>query len=444
MILIEQVNRLFSCDALLLIPIIAVIYHIVLIKEKEWKCILVFHIAGTLNFLLEIAMMVNGTRFVESNDLFTIFLTLFALSWIDIGFFCSLAYININKVFKNSEINIVSVLILNLLFFIALPLASFNYGIFNTTVLTGRYVSDPIVQQVMQVLVIGIMGVILFLTGYRKLIGIALLNGFIFGITFQTRLYLAGIRQASIMSPSTLIIDSLTLATMPIIAGVFLMIIFRRVNFIIFGDKPPLPKSVMNLRITLTAAKVLIEKLGLKVTFSLVKELASEKKKGEPWKDLPAPESKKDIDSRNLIGDAIIIYRALLKRMDKEKAEKIIKETICRSAIIQLYSLVPIIDQKMIEGTSKEEVEILLTEIVEKFPNTDWEMIKATEKSFAYRIHRCRLVELVKQVGHPELGGAFCPGDKIYFEKFQTDIVFTRPTTIGWGQECCDFIFKVK
>ncbi len=440
----EEVNRLFSLDAFIFIPLVVIFFHLILIKEKEWKAMIVFQIAGVLNFLIEIGMLMNGTRFVETNDVFLILLTLFTLSWIDIGFFTAIAYININYMFKNSDMDRLSLILANLLFFVGMPIASINWGIYDFTLLTGRIVASPIVQLSLQVSAIVLVSVILLLTGYRRLLSRALLNGVVLGISFQTRLYLAGIRQASNMSVETLIIDSLTLATMPIAAGLLFCILFRQVKFTTFGDAPPLPARVMNLRITLAAAKVLFKSVGFKTTISLVKELGKQRKQGEPWKALPPPQDLKDNASRKLIGDAILLYRALSAKMGKDKAEKIIKQTILESAIMQLYSMVPRIDKTKILSKPTEERERSITNLVEKFPNTDWELLEASETSFAYRITRCRLVDLVIELGYPELRDAFCPGDAIYFERFQPDIVFSRPQNIGEGDKCCDFIFELK
>ncbi len=352
---------------------------------------------------------------------------------------------NLNKIFENSEIDIRDLLILNLIFFVGMPLASINWGIFKTTILTRRIVTSPLIQQFLQIICILLFSVILFFSGYRRLVSLVLLQGFLLGISFQSRLFIGGMRQASTATTTTMIIDTFTLATMPILVGTFLFIIFRKVDFITFGDKPPLPTNVMNLRILLAAGKVLIEECGLKTSFSLVKELGKQQKMGEPWKDLPKPKDQKDIDSRALIGDAILIYRSLLKRMEKEKALNIIGNLILRASMRQLYSLVPQLKPEDALSKSEEEIEVLLTEIIEKFPNTEWHLLESTKNSFAYRITRCRLVELVNDVGHPEMSSLFCPGDALYFETHQKDIEFDRPRNIGMlGDKCCDFIFKIK
>ena len=226
----EEVNRLISLDALILIPLLILIVNIILIKEKEFKTVLVFHIAGFLNFMLEIIMVINGTRIVETENIFLIFLVLFDLSWIDMGFFCALAYVNINKLFNNSDISKMSLILINILFFGGMLLASLNWGITGLNILTRRLVLNPLMQPILQIVAVLFCSSILFFTGYRKLTTLLLLQGIIFGISFQSRLFIARIRQASNASVLTMIIDTLTLASMPIIAGAFLFIIFNSFN----------------------------------------------------------------------------------------------------------------------------------------------------------------------------------------------------------------------
>ena len=203
-------------------------------------------------------------------------------------------------------------------------------------------------------------------------------------------------------------------------------------------------KHVMNLRMSLAAVKVLLKEVGLGKTLSLVKGLAQEKKKGNAWDELPEPKDEKDDQSRELIEDAVYLYRALLKIMKGDEAEILIKKVIKESAIRQLYSLVPIIDKERILSLPIEEREENIKKLVGKFPNADWEIMESTGTTFAYRITRCRLVELVRALGYPELADAFCPGDITYFKQFQPAVMIERPKTIGYGNKCCEFIFTLK
>ncbi|MHA1383029.1 MAG: L-2-amino-thiazoline-4-carboxylic acid hydrolase [Candidatus Helarchaeota archaeon] len=440
----EEVNRLFSLDALILIAITILIFNLFLLKDREWSGFLIFHLAGAFNFILEIVMVFNGTRIVNTQDIFLITLVLLTLSWFDAGLFATVTFINTKKLFNKSIISNKIIIFLNLLFFIGLPLASFNWGLTGVTILTQRLINNPLLQLSLQVGCVILFSLILFFTGYKRLSSFIGVLGILLGTAFEIRLYLAGVRQASVMNIITLLVNMATLATMLTIAGIFLLVILGKVDFFVYGDKPPLPTSVMNLRISLTALKVLKRNLGLGTIFSLVSNLINQKKKGEPWNNLPPPKDDKDIRSRALIGDVIIIYRELLKKMSQDKAEKIIRETILEASIIQLYSLVPIIKKEDILSKSQEERNEILTKMIDKFPNTDWEVLHSTKSSFAYRINRCRLVELIKDVGYPELSDVFCRGDGVYFERYQPDFIFKRTSLIGEGQDYCDFIFELK
>ncbi|MHA1271799.1 MAG: L-2-amino-thiazoline-4-carboxylic acid hydrolase [Promethearchaeota archaeon] len=289
-----------------------------------------------------------------------------------------------------------------------------------------------------------IISVIVILIGYKRLLLLLFLIILIITLIFQLILYVFSIGNKDSIDYLILSLDFFVLISIFVLSSTFILIILRKIDFIKFGDKPPLPKHVMNLRITLAAAKVLINRLGLKETFNLVKELKKEKKKGEPWKGILEPKDNKDRESRELIGDAIILYRLLKKDYGNEKAREIISDVIFNSSIAQLYSLIPIMKKEDIEAKSTEEREKLFTEIVNKFPNADWELIESSERKFSYKITRCRLYELVNELGYPELSDVFCKGDEVYFQRFQKDINLNRPKTIGGGDDCCEFIFSLK
>lgn len=208
--------------------------------------------------------------------------------------------------------------------------------------------------------------------------------------------------------------------------------------------KRPLPNFIMNFRITWAGLKVLWKNLSLNQLIKLLSFLDQEKKKGSPWDVLPPAESQKDRDSRALIGDAIIIYRFLKENFPADHALTITNSLIQFAAIAQLDSLIPCISRQKIEALSHAEQEKILTHIINQFPNTDWEILASSDRAFTYRIVRCRLVELVDQLGLPELREAFCPGDAIYFQDYQPDLIFERPSTIAHTQNYCDFIFRLK
>lgn len=203
-------------------------------------------------------------------------------------------------------------------------------------------------------------------------------------------------------------------------------------------------KWIMNYRIKKAAIAVLRKELGWKVLVSLLPGLSRRQKRGEPWENLSLPVDQKDRDSRALIGDAILLYRELLSRCPPAEAERIIRAVIIESAIMQLYTLVPKLSKSEILALSPDERQQRFCSIINQFPNADWRLAQVTDTDYGYLIYRCRLVELIIAVGHPELKDAFCAGDGLYFERHQPDITFSRPSQIGKGAKECEFNFSVK
>lgn len=202
--------------------------------------------------------------------------------------------------------------------------------------------------------------------------------------------------------------------------------------------------ALLSIKIKLTAVKVLRKEIGTKKLLKLLPGLNKRAKAGEPWQNMPSPESEKDKESRLLIGEAILLYRELKQVMPAIEAEKAVREVIKESAITQLRYLVPVICAKQVSELNLEEQKQTFTSIVDKFPNADWRIERAEQGDFAYTITRCRLAELIIAAGHPELKDAFCAGDGLFFERHQPEVSFNRPTTIGGADEGCLFEFKLK
>lgn len=197
-------------------------------------------------------------------------------------------------------------------------------------------------------------------------------------------------------------------------------------------------------KIELAAFRVLKAELGLNQLLKILPLLNKRKKKGEPFNNLPPPITEKDKESRALIGDAILLYRALGEVLSQQQAEHITRKVITESAVAQLSCLVPKLKKAELNRMSEQEKRQKFTEIIDKFPNADYVIVKAEEDLYHYNITRCRLVELIVAAGHPELSNAFCAGDGLFFERHQPDIEFNRDTMIGEGCKQCEFRFKVK
>lgn len=203
-------------------------------------------------------------------------------------------------------------------------------------------------------------------------------------------------------------------------------------------------KTILKAKISIAALKALKKELTIREIARLLPALTKMQGKGEPFGHLSPPESDKDKESRALIADAVLLYRALCAFKLQPDAERITRSVICESAVAQLKYLVPIIDKKQLSALNEEEKKLKFCEIIAKFPNADYKIVKAEGKEYHYDITRCRLVELIEAVGHPELKDAFCAGDGLFFSRHQPEIVFERGNTIGEGKEACEFRFTIK
>lgn len=201
---------------------------------------------------------------------------------------------------------------------------------------------------------------------------------------------------------------------------------------------------ILKLKIGCAALSVLRKELSTREIIKILPAIIKMKVGKKPFKDFPLPQSKKDKESRKLIADAILLYRALLKKYPQADAERIMRSVICHAAVAQLKYLIPVIDEKTLNSLNQDEKRQMFCDIIAKFPNADYEIIKAEGKEYHYDITRCRLVELIELSGHPELKDAFCAGDGLYFCCHQPQIAFDCQSKIGDGAKTCQFRFTLK
>lgn len=200
----------------------------------------------------------------------------------------------------------------------------------------------------------------------------------------------------------------------------------------------------LKIRIKLSAARVLLRKVGIRQLLKVAPKLSKRAKCGEPWQGIPSAVDIKDSESRELIGEAILLYRELLLLYPQHKAMDIVREVVIESAVTQLKYLVPTITKEKINRLSPEERLEEFNTIIAQFPNADYIINTSEDNEYEYAITRCRLVELVVAAGHPELSDVFCQGDGVFFIRHQPDILFSRNSMIGCGDKVCLFNFKLK
>ena len=122
-------------------------------------------------------------------------------------------------------------------------------------------------------------------------------------------------------------------------------------------------KLSISIKIKFAAAKVLVKELKINQLITALNGMNKRKRAGEPFKDFPAPESDKDKESRELIYEAILLYREL-KRIIPQSAQSVIRKVITASAVAQLNALIPRLKKKKINSMLNDELKQKLIKIL--------------------------------------------------------------------------------
>jgi hypothetical protein len=77
------------------------------------------------------------------------------------------------------------------------------------------------------------------------------------------------------------------------------------------------------------------------------------------------------------------------------------------------------------------------------FPAEGWETewVEVSSKVVAFNLHRCFYPDTLTAYGAPELTASFCHLDDLLYEGFSPHVRWARTTTLGRGDDCCDFRF---
>lgn len=164
--------------------------------------------------------------------------------------------------------------------------------------------------------------------------------------------------------------------------------------------------------------------------------------RGEPFGNLPPALDPRERGSRDQAGPAVVLYEELRRVVHEAEALSIAAEVVEEAAVVFLVKTLGSLRRADLERLSPAERRRFVEERGARFPNAEpvWEEVSADRVRFT--IHRCRLVELVREVGHPELAPLFCQGDARFFGTVEPDVVLDRPGTLAQGDDCCTFTLR--
>lgn len=199
---------------------------------------------------------------------------------------------------------------------------------------------------------------------------------------------------------------------------------------------------MFKIKSSVAAFGLLRQRLGWRSAFAVGMRTLWCLQRGDPWRAIPASTSKREADSREQAGAAIVLYRVLNFRMGQEKALALMREIIIAGALIFLRSTIPPFNRQDYNQLSPSERQSALQNRIQRFPNVTLGNIQSSSEEFSFEVNHCAFVELTQRTGHPELALLFCAADRRYFEQNVPDIQFKRPQTLAENKQPCQFQFN--
>lgn len=148
--------------------------------------------------------------------------------------------------------------------------------------------------------------------------------------------------------------------------------------------------------------------------------------------------------SQQQMAPVVVLYSILVKNgYSKEKSIVILDKLVTKVAFQFLKFNIPIV-QKSSAKLSKEKKLSLFKKISSRFFNAEAVISLPEENAISFDVHFCHFAYYCKKLGIEEIGYLFCKADKIFFEKSQPNIEFSRSKTVMEGATICDFRFKIK
>lgn len=189
---------------------------------------------------------------------------------------------------------------------------------------------------------------------------------------------------------------------------------------------------------------ILLPELGIFPLLGLMGEIVLAQSRGEPFAALGTPVDEQDVLSRKQLGPAVLLERALRKRVAARRARELTRRVVLESSITFLKLNVPLLRKKHVLGLDKNARHRFGERLAKKFFNADVNLSFEPDESIAFTVHRCRFVELLSAVGELDMASHFCQGDAHFFEQHQPDVRMTRTVELSTGGPHCDFHFAWK
>lgn len=159
----------------------------------------------------------------------------------------------------------------------------------------------------------------------------------------------------------------------------------------------------------------------------------------DPFAELPPAADSRERASRAQAGGAVRLYRVLRRRRDADAALDLTARVVHAAALAFLERTLGSVGPTDLAGLAPDARRAWVRERLDRFPNVEASVVRAEPEAVVFTVHRCRLVELVRHAGHPELASLFCAADAVFFGDTRPGLRLERPTTLAAGGPACAF-----
>ena len=159
------------------------------------------------------------------------------------------------------------------------------------------------------------------------------------------------------------------------------------------------------------ALKVLARHFGWWKAIRLGLALNQKVRRGAPFEALSPATEPKEIESREQIAGAIILYQMLRETMEQGQVLAIVAEVVEAAAHVFLAETIGPLGAAQLDDLSDDERGRFVEERLDKVPNTLVQIEEVRRDEVRFQVTKCRFVSLCAAVGVPELMPLFCAVD---------------------------------
>ncbi len=190
-----------------------------------------------------------------------------------------------------------------------------------------------------------------------------------------------------------------------------------------------------------SALGVLRRELGAIGVATTLIDIAREASSGDPFAALDPPWSRRERLSRGQARPAVWLYRALLRRHPSERALHLATAVVAAAGARFIHRGLGSVDGREFErldpAAARSKVRGWLNHFFTAISYVD--DVDPDAGVVSFKVSACALARLSRAAGHPELSGAFCAADNLFFAAQRPPITLDRPTTIAGGDGQCHF-----